>query len=157
MSQEPFPHRQQGPQEPPNRWGGYVLCYSLLAGLLVAVLVQGYLRPLVLSEPITVQHSNIPDTPPAGLDASPGRTVDPNTADWAELTYLPQIGEAIAKRIVAYRQEQAPLASPKAGGEQARVFTCPEDLAAVRGIGPKTLEAIAPYLRFTSPAEAPGR
>lgn len=59
--------------------------------------------------------------------------IDINEADWAELTLLPTIGEALAKRIVEYREEHGP-------------FRSPSDLRKVRGIGPKTFERIEPYL-----------
>jgi len=60
--------------------------------------------------------------------------VDINSADWPELVQLPAIGETLAKRIVASRQKEGPFLDHK-------------DLRRVRGIGPKTLEAIRPYLR----------
>ena len=60
--------------------------------------------------------------------------VDINSADWPELVQLPAIGEKLAKRIVASRQKDGPFLDHK-------------DLRRVRGIGPKTLEAIRPYLR----------
>jgi len=60
--------------------------------------------------------------------------VDINSADWPELVQLPAIGEKLAKRIVESRQKDGPFLDHK-------------DLRRVRGIGPKTLEAIRPYLR----------
>jgi competence protein ComEA len=77
-------------------------------------------------------------------DVRPGTiefTVDINEADWPELTVLPGIGETLAKRIVATREEQ--------GG-----FREVEDLRNVRGIGPLTLERIRPYLRPLPDIEA---
>jgi len=59
--------------------------------------------------------------------------VDVNSADWPELTQLPGIGEVLAKRIVSYRQ---------AHGR----FLDHQGLRQVRGIGPRTLERIQPYL-----------
>jgi competence protein ComEA len=47
---------------------------------------------------------------------------------------LPEIGEALAKGIVESREQDGPFASH-------------DDLDRVRGIGPKTLERIRPYLR----------
>jgi competence protein ComEA len=61
-------------------------------------------------------------------------TVDLNEADWPELTVLPGVGETLAKRIVEYRQEHGP-------------FHDFDDLRRVRGIGPRTLERLTPYLR----------
>jgi competence protein ComEA len=59
--------------------------------------------------------------------------VDVNSADWPELVQLPGIGETLAKRIVASRAASGP-------------FRDHNDLRRVRGIGPKTLENIRPYL-----------
>ena len=61
------------------------------------------------------------------------RRVDVNTADHAELGRLPEVGPALARRIVEYRAQH---------GEFQRV----EDLAQVPGIGPKTIEAIKDYV-----------
>jgi competence protein ComEA len=60
--------------------------------------------------------------------------VDINSAEWPELLLLPGIGETLAKRIVDSRREAGP-------------FRDHNDLRRVRGIGPKTLEAVKPYLR----------
>jgi competence protein ComEA len=60
--------------------------------------------------------------------------VDINTADWPELAQLPDVGETLARRIVESRAEQGPYADH-------------EQLLRVRGIGPRTLERIRPYLR----------
>ncbi|MFH1919685.1 MAG: helix-hairpin-helix domain-containing protein [Planctomycetota bacterium] len=60
--------------------------------------------------------------------------VDLNEAGWPELVQLPGIGETLARRIVDSRSQQGP-------------FLDHEDLKRVRGIGPKTLEKVTPYLR----------
>jgi competence protein ComEA len=60
--------------------------------------------------------------------------VDINTADWPELMQLPGIGPTLAHRIVEVRDTAGPFADH-------------DDLRRVRGIGPKTLEQIRPYLR----------
>ena len=78
---------------------------------------------------------------------TPLATVEPNVAPWWELTVLPRIGETTARTIVNYRE------TTSNGGENGRtppVFQTPGDLARVRGIGPKTVTRIAPYLRFES-------
>ncbi len=59
--------------------------------------------------------------------------VDLNQADWPELVQLPGIGPALARRIVESRQEAGPFVDHK-------------DLQRVRGIGPKTLDRVRPYL-----------
>ena len=60
--------------------------------------------------------------------------VDINAAEWPELMQLPGIGPTLAKRIVDSRRTAGPFADQ-------------DDLRRVRGIGPKTLEQIRPYLR----------
>jgi competence protein ComEA len=65
--------------------------------------------------------------------APPAFHVDVNTADWPELAQLPGIGKTLAQRIVEVRHADGP-------------FLDHDDLRRVRGIGPKTLEAIRPYL-----------
>jgi competence protein ComEA len=59
--------------------------------------------------------------------------VDINSADWPELTLLPGIGESLARRIVEFRGAHG-------------TFARHDDLRRVKGIGPKTLEQIRPYL-----------
>jgi hypothetical protein len=56
-----------------------------------------------------------------------------NEADWPELALMPNIGEQLAKRIVADRTERGP-------------FQDLRELRRVRGIGPKTLESMKPFL-----------
>jgi competence protein ComEA len=59
--------------------------------------------------------------------------IDVNQADWPELALMPGIGEQLAKRIVTNRQANGPF----------RDFS---DLRRVRGIGPRTLQGMKPYL-----------
>lgn len=59
--------------------------------------------------------------------------IDINSADWPELALLPDIGETMAKRIAEDRKEKGK-------------FSSPQDLARVKGIGPKTIENLAPYV-----------
>ena len=66
--------------------------------------------------------------------------VDPNTAPWWELTAVPRIGPATAMKIVDARRRLADGGHP--------VFESAGDLDVVRGIGPVTVQRIAPYLRF---------
>ena len=60
--------------------------------------------------------------------------LDLNTADAGELAGLPGIGEVYAGRIIAERELNGP-------------FFYPEDLEAVSGIGPKTVEKIRDRVR----------
>jgi len=59
--------------------------------------------------------------------------VNLNEAEWPELVQLPRIGETLARRIVKSRTEEGP-------------FRDHEDLERVRGIGPKTVERVRPFL-----------
>ena len=59
--------------------------------------------------------------------------IDVDRATAAELERLPGIGPSLASRIVADR-------------EQNGLFGTPEALRRVKGIGPRTLERIRPYL-----------
>jgi competence protein ComEA len=59
--------------------------------------------------------------------------VDLNKAELPELIQLPGIGEVLAGRIVASRQKDGPFADL-------------DDLRRIRGIGPKTMEHLRPYL-----------
>lgn len=64
------------------------------------------------------------------ITGNTGAKVNINTAGAAELDTLPGIGPAIAQRIIDYR-------------EQNGLFSSPEDLQNVSGIGPKTYEKMA--------------
>jgi competence protein ComEA len=64
--------------------------------------------------------------------------IDLNQADRAELLQLPGVGENLVDRINAYRQEH---------GELKRV----EDLRAVRGVGPATVERIRNWVKGSEP------
>lgn len=59
--------------------------------------------------------------------------VDINRAEVPELVQLPGIGPGLAERIVASRKEEGP-------------FRDVDDLDRVRGIGPKTLDRLRPFL-----------
>jgi competence protein ComEA len=87
-------------------------------------------RPVADGEQLHVRAQG--ETPDAGggaaAPAGDGR-VNLNTADVAALDTLPRIGEAMAQRIIDWR-------------EQNGRFTSVEDLLAVPGIGEKMLEAL---------------
>lgn len=73
--------------------------------------------------------------PAAGPATAPSRTarLNINTATSAQIELLPGIGPALAARIVAYRTSHG-------------AFTSIADLDKVDGIGPKTLERLAPLI-----------
>ena len=64
-----------------------------------------------------------------------GWRIDPNTATAAELELLPRVGPALAGRIVESREADG-------------AFGSLADLDRVRGIGPRTLELVEPYVEF---------
>ncbi len=70
---------------------------------------------------------------------APGERLDPNAASEEELDRLPGIGPAAARAIVESRTAEGPFADVAS-------------LARVRGIGPVTVERLAPHLTL-----APGR
>lgn len=74
--------------------------------------------------------------PGAGAETAPdGRPrVDVNRASQEELTRIPGIGPATARRIVELREQRGP-------------FRDVDELLKVRGIGEKTLEKIRPWVR----------
>ena len=100
-----------------------------LLALAAAGVLAWQRRPaaLVISQP--------PPPEAAAWDAalSASRQVDVNTAGVAELERLPGVGPALAGRIVAEREARGP-------------FRSAEDLARVRGIGPKTLQHLEAYV-----------
>jgi competence protein ComEA len=59
--------------------------------------------------------------------------VDVNRADWPELIQLPGVGQVLAERLIAER-------------ERGGAFRNVDDLERVRGIGPRTLDRLRPYL-----------
>jgi hypothetical protein len=69
----------------------------------------------------------------------PPQRINPNTASMASLVRLPGIGKARAMDIIHYRQNQKP---------NETVFLSTRDLQGIRGIGPKTAAALAPWLTF---------
>lgn len=73
-------------------------------------------------------HANKLTSPSQGV-------VDPNRASAAELERIPGVGPAMAQRILQFRQ-------------QSGAFRSVDDLMQVRGIGPKKMAKMAPYLRI---------
>jgi len=128
-------------------WKRQVFCYLLLATLMVYVLAARYFKPLLPGGPAGIEPAGIPQVE---------QRIDPNKADWSEFARLPDIGEVLAKRIVAYRSEQRAvlgLGFEKAGD----VFFSPADLDPIKGIGHKTLAGLEPYLKFPVPQTIPAR
>jgi len=59
--------------------------------------------------------------------------VNINTADAEQLQLLPQVGPALAGRIIDYRETNGP-------------FRTVDEIVAVKGIGDSSLEKLEPYL-----------
>jgi competence protein ComEA len=75
-----------------------------------------------------VDHDQVPGRPASFVVAV-------NSAPAAELAELPLVGDALAERIIDYRRKHGP-------------FRKLDDLRNVKGIGDKTLEALAPHVTF---------
>lgn len=70
--------------------------------------------------------------------------IDINSASWVEWTQIEGIGEVTAQKIIDDRKANGPFRSVK-------------DLLRVKGIGPKKLEMMRPYLREPSEQSAPAK
>ncbi len=83
---------------------------------------------------------------PIELDRLPARQydfrIDINSATWVEWTQIEGIGEVTAQKIVDDRKANGPFRSAK-------------DLLRVKGIGPKKLEMMRPFLREPSEQDSP--
>ncbi|HEX8252545.1 MAG TPA: helix-hairpin-helix domain-containing protein [Thermoanaerobaculia bacterium] len=75
---------------------------------------------------LTLTTTAMAETVPAGV-------VNINTADVAQLSLLPRIGEKAAQRIVDYRTEHGP-------------FRSVSDLTEVKGLGEKTVAMLSQYV-----------
>lgn len=70
--------------------------------------------------------------------------IDPNTAPWWELTVIPDVGPTLARGIVEHREQQR----NHGAAWERRVFRKLQDLDGVKGVGPRRLERMEPYLHF---------
>ncbi|MBP0015297.1 MAG: DUF655 domain-containing protein [Roseofilum sp. SID3] len=84
--------------------------------------------PERISEQIARQQKDCPQIQAQTDNPIRGKLVNLNTATQAELEALPGIGETLAQRIIAFRQQQP--------------FTSLEDLDRVSGIGPSLLRKL---------------
>ena len=107
------------------------LCVAFTAGILAGR--SGSRHRVVVSDTLTIRPAavSLPDRSlpePVEIPPADGR-VNINLADVSELTTLPGIGEALARRIVEYRQTHGD-------------FSRASDLMDVSGIGPVTYEGL---------------
>ncbi|MGD8329199.1 MAG: helix-hairpin-helix domain-containing protein [Acidobacteriota bacterium] len=101
--------------------------YALLSSTLALFLAAA---PLAAVAPAAPHAALVAQTQQEQAEVKP---VDINTASAEELQKVPGIGEALARRIVEFREEN---------GRFEKV----DDLLNVRGIGVTSLEKLRPYL-----------
>ena len=101
-------------------------CLLGLTAAFLCLLAGLYLHDARQTEPVAVETERTVSREELAPDLSP---LDLNTATAAELAALPGIGEALAERIVAYREANGAFASV-------------EELLEVSGIGEKKLAGL---------------
>lgn len=117
------------------RWSDQGVIALLVAASLVAVVAYWYLRGGARGDLIEIET----DVPASGASPLMAQyTVDLNSADWPEFEPLPNVGERLARRIVASRETDGP-------------FQSIDDLDRIDGIGQKTIERLRPFLRVGNP------
>src|SRR5207248_7006642 len=72
----------------------------------------------------------------------PGERIDIDRADVSEITRLPHVGPALAQRIVAWRTQHGPF------GSLAQLDSVP-------GVGPRLIESLRPYVKFSGQIPPP--
>lgn len=102
------------------------------AGLLLCLACLSWVRERA-SGPQTSRHTT--------QVVSPRFAVDINRASVNELRALPNVGPALANRIVDYRQMHGP-------------FAAVSDLEAVHGVGPVTIAQLSAMVHVRPPPEA---
>jgi competence protein ComEA len=109
-------------------------------GLLIAALSVGTLARSQWPEEEKVSSQKNRPTEVAVRALVAGSTLDINRATAADLELLPGIGPALARRIVEDRDRTGP-------------FRTIDEVDRVRGIGPRTLERLRPFLRIETASE----
>lgn len=82
---------------------------------------------------LAVLHAAIPAVTAAPAPEALDGVINLNTATEDQLVLLPRVGETVARRIIAFRDEHGP-------------FQRAEDLMNVRGIGEKVFDRLKPHL-----------
>lgn len=114
------------PTNPPgaSQWTRSVqLVFAFILGAILTLLVGNYFSFFARPRPTDRERIVVVTS------------IDVNRASKAELMQLPGVGDSLADDILAVRAER--------GG-----FQSADKLQQVRGIGPKRLEALRPYVRF---------
>lgn len=108
-------------------------------GTVVSIPVPAAPAPPTPQPPQAAAPVKVPTLPPPAASTAFSGTptvdnkVNINTASQAELELLPQVGPAMAKKIMEYREKNGPFKDPK-------------ELDRIKGIGPKTLEKLLPLV-----------
>ena len=102
----------------------FLICTGILYGMRVAGDRADYVVQTE-SGAGAVPPESVAEPEPEPEPPTPEHPLDLNTADAAALDLLPGIGETLAGRIVAYREEHGP-------------FAAPEEIMKVEGIGEGT-------------------
>ncbi len=111
---------------------------TILAGLLLYSFVRYAMNRTFINDPPPTESSRMSEL---------ADRIDPNTADEATLAALPTLGEKRAKLIVEYRNSRA--------RPNHIVFSEPNDLLRIRGIGVATLDQMKPFLIFPTATTRP--
>ena len=105
---------------------------ALLIGSAVAVV--DHHRPHRLEDfHVVPQAVEVPPPAPEEIVHLPPRVISINHATRAELESLPHVGPKTAAAIIAHREAHGP-------------FAAVDDLTAVKGIGPRTVERLRPLV-----------
>lgn len=126
-----------GAPEPRAAWGLRQTDRLFLIGLsgLIVLLTLVNLIRLSLPGAPAFEVSRLPEE-------SQRFRLDINKANWVEWIQLPEIGESLARQIVADRETHGP-------------FKSVEDLRRVKGIGPATMEKIRSFLKESADGSVP--
>ena len=117
-----------------------------LALSLLILLILTYLSILYLNHPSRISTPQ-PNQGPRAAELQD--QLDPNTATAEDLSALPNLGPAMARKIIEDR-EQFQKDHPN-----QPAYKSLNDLSRIKGIGPATLENLKPYLKFPSTQPSP--
>jgi competence protein ComEA len=122
---------QPGSSPPHQQWPQWFLCRAdqAAAAMLLALSLSAMGGWWVWQGRLAGRIIDIDSAQPIAIETK----IDVNQAHWPELALMPNVGEKLAKAIVADRSANGP-------------FRDLGDLRRVRGIGPRTLEGMKPYL-----------